>query len=307
MKHVFSRAVHGRARAWRTARALGVVSALVLVAAPSAVSDDGLPPQEPGRTRGLTYSTGLGSATPAKQYYRVPLTTLSADITYSGADAIASVFAASPAGAPHPYGYFPPITVRTLAFGIVPSEVTLTLAQLRQEIPAADAPAEVPGTGADGSSCTSRTTASAPPSAADCGSPGETGSATENIPVPWMLKGPAIMEGEHLLEGDAVLRIARLTLDGQNVAVGPRCETSTPVHVVLHGQPGYIPVEGGSLAGTVAIPAFTGCGTNGEDLDGLITSMVSGSGNTLEVQQSDIAVSRPLPQNTPAPFPIPKG
>ena len=277
MEHVFSRARGARARAWRTARALGVVSALVLVAAPGAVSDDGIPTKEDGRSRGPTYSTGLGSAAPAKQYYRVPLTTLMADVSYEGIDAIASVYAVSPPRAPHPYGYFPPITVRTLAFGMVPSEVTISIAQYRQSTPDND-----PST------------------------PDPDGAATENIPVPWQLKGPAIEEGVHLLTGDADLRITSLSLDGQRIDVGTKCRTSTPARVTLHGQPGYIPNLGGRLAGSVDVPTFTGCGTNGEDLSPLITSMVSGTGNTLEVMQSEIALVDPLPKTTPAPFPIPE-
>ena len=166
--------------------------------------------------------------------------------------------------------------MRTLAFGLVPSEVTITLAQLRQEIPDVDD---------------------------DSSAPDPNGPATENVPVPWTLIGPAIEAGEHTLEGDAVLRIARLTLDGQPVDVGPNCATSTPVHVALRGQAGYIPVEGGTLAGVVNIPSFTGCGTNGEDLGPLIASMVSGAGNTLEIKQSDIAVSAAVAEDHPRPVP----
>lgn len=276
MEQVFRRTASRRARAWRHARVLGIVSALVLAAAPSAVSDDGIPEKEDGRSRGPTLSTGLGSAAPAKQFYRVPLTTLSADVSYAGADAIASVYAVSPAGAPHRYGYFPPITVRTLAFGMIPSEVTITIAQFRQEIPDTDG-----------------------------GIPDPDGAATENVPVPWQLKGPAIEPGVHLLTGDADLRITKLSLDGQAVDVGRECRASTPVRVTLHGQPGYIPASGGTLAGTVDIPTFTDCGTKGEDLDELITSMVSGTDNTLEVRQSEIALSRPMPRDTPQPFPLP--
>lgn len=277
MEHVFSRAATRRARAWRTARALAVVSALILVAAPGAVSDDGIPTKEDGRSRGPTYSTGLGAAAPAKQFYRVPLTTLMADVSYEGIDAIALVFAVSPPGAPHPYGYFPPIRVRTLAFGMIPSEVTISIAQFRQPIPDTDD-----------------------------STPDPDGPATENIPVPWKLKGPAIELGEHTLTGDADLRITSLSLDGQRVDVGPSCRTSTPVRVTLQGQQGYIPSTGGRLAGAVDVPSFTGCGTKGEDLSPLITSMVSGTGNTLEVLQSDIALSRAVPVTTPAPFPLPE-
>ncbi|MBC7269927.1 MAG: hypothetical protein H5T76_14660, partial [Streptomyces sp.] len=53
------------------------------------------------------------------------------------------------------------------------------------------------------------------------------------------------------------------------------------------GEPvvGYQLTSGGPLTGEFTIPAFTGCGTGGEDLDPLLTASVSGPGNyTKQIQ-----------------------
>ena len=284
MQHDDSRPAVGRARRWRTARALGAVSVLVLAAAPSALSDDGLPPvdKSPGLVLGTVLSTGLGSAVPSKQFFRVPLTSLwshsrTSQVPGQMPDVRIEVFAISPPGAPHRYGYFPPIRVRTLAFGIVPAEATITLAQLRENVPDVD-----PGT------------------------PDSDGPKTENVPVPWVMQGPALEAGDHRLTGKADLRISSLVLDGVKVPVGPGCHTKTPATVKLRGIGDYVPVPGGELTGTVDIPAFTNCGMGGEDMSPLVTSMVSGVNNPLQIRQSEIATQPRTPSVTPGPFPLPE-
>ncbi|MDT0611808.1 DUF6801 domain-containing protein [Streptomyces lancefieldiae] len=98
-----------------------------------------------------------------------------------------------------------------------------------------------------------------------------------------------------------VLRVTALEVNGTPLDVGPDCRTEKPLkspepdpakhpgdHLVLHGrgeqttgQPatGYLLTSGGPLTGEVTVPAFTGCGAGGEDLDRLLTASVSGSGN----------------------------
>ena len=284
MQHDDSRPAHSRARRRRTARAVGAVSVLVLAAAPSAMSDDGLPPADtsPGLVIGTVVSTGLGSAAPSKQFFRVPRTAMwsharTSQVAGQMPTVRVEVFAISPAGAPHPYGYFPPITVRTLAFGLVPAEATITLAQLRQNVKDVD-----PGT------------------------PDPDGPKTENVPVPWVMEGPALEAGDHRLTGKADVRISSLTLDGVKVAVGSGCHTKTPATVRLKGIGNYVPVPGGELSGMVDIPAFTGCGVGGEDLSPLITSMVSAVNNPLQIRQSEIATKPRTPKVEPEPFPLPE-
>ncbi|MFI2504847.1 DUF6801 domain-containing protein [Streptomyces sp. NPDC018972] len=110
-----------------------------------------------------------------------------------------------------------------------------------------------------------------------------------------------------------VLRVTALTVNGTPLDVGPGCRTERPLyspepepskypgdHLVLFGssthQPpdmpvGYLLSSGGPLTGEATIPAFTGCGTGGEDLDRLLTASVSGPGNHIkQIQGQTCAV-----------------
>ncbi|WP_217143661.1 DUF6801 domain-containing protein [Streptomyces sp. AC627_RSS907] len=104
-----------------------------------------------------------------------------------------------------------------------------------------------------------------------------------------------------------VLRVTSLEVNGTPLDVGPGCRTEKPLtspepdpakhpgdHLVLHGRgeqttgepaTGYLLLSGGPLTGEVTIPAFTGCGAGGEDLDRLLTASVSGSGNYVKQMQ----------------------
>lgn len=132
-----------------------------------------------------------------------------------------------------------------------------------------------------------------------------------------------------LVEGELVMRIDSLQVDGVPVDVGPNCRTERPtplrlynegnytaggggtlaardgVHVGsigplsspeydnLPGQPEYSSVQGRTLPAStgLTIPAFTGCGTGGDDLDPVVTAMASGPNNPVRVIQSPL-VSR---------------
>ncbi|MFH8761545.1 DUF6801 domain-containing protein [Streptomyces althioticus] len=104
-----------------------------------------------------------------------------------------------------------------------------------------------------------------------------------------------------------IAQVTALEVNGVPLDVGPSCRTEKSLtsvepdpathpgdHVVLYGKAeqaigedvvGYTLLTGGPLAGEVTIPAFTGCGTGGEDLDPLLTASVSGPGNHIKQVQ----------------------
>ncbi|MFE6287485.1 DUF6801 domain-containing protein [Streptomyces sp. NPDC057877] len=115
-----------------------------------------------------------------------------------------------------------------------------------------------------------------------------------------------------------VLRVTALEVNGTPLDVGSDCRTEKPLtsaepdpeqnpgdHLVLFGRgeqvvgevaTGYLLSSGGPLTGEFAIPAFTGCGTGGEDLDPLLTASVSGPGNYIkQIQGQTCAVLVPNP------------
>ncbi|MFB7918789.1 DUF6801 domain-containing protein [Streptomyces sp. NPDC056061] len=83
------------------------------------------------------------------------------------------------------------------------------------------------------------------------------------------------------------LRMHDVKVNGTPLDVGPDCRTEKPFKVVLNGDfPKYVNVFGGGpMNGTVDIPAFSGCGTGGEDLDNLFTAAISGPGNVIAMNQ----------------------
>ncbi|MEV4045027.1 DUF6801 domain-containing protein [Streptomyces sp. NPDC049744] len=114
-----------------------------------------------------------------------------------------------------------------------------------------------------------------------------------------------------------VLHVLDLEVNGTPLDVGPGCRTETPLtsedpdpanfpgdHLVLYGRgeqviglpaTGYLLLSGGVLSGESAVPAFTGCGTDGEDLDRLLTASVSGPGNFIkQVQGQTCAIAAPV-------------
>ncbi|MFA3874046.1 DUF6801 domain-containing protein [Streptomyces sp. MMCC 100] len=114
-----------------------------------------------------------------------------------------------------------------------------------------------------------------------------------------------------------VLHVLDLEVNGTPLDVGPGCRTETSLtsedpdpanfpgdHLVLYGRgeqiiglpaTGYLLLSGGVLSGEMTIPAFTGCGTDGEDLDRLLTASVSGPGNYIkQVQGQTCAIAAPV-------------
>ncbi|MFB7497955.1 DUF6801 domain-containing protein [Streptomyces sp. NPDC056161] len=115
-----------------------------------------------------------------------------------------------------------------------------------------------------------------------------------------------------------VLKVTSLSVNGTPLAVGPNCRTEKPLsspdpdpanhpgdHLVLHGRgeqvtgepaTGYLLTSGGPLTGEMSIPAFTGCGAGGENIDRLLTASVSGSGNYVkQIQGQTCFVSAETP------------
>ncbi|WP_299534722.1 hypothetical protein [uncultured Streptomyces sp.] len=95
------------------------------------------------------------------------------------------------------------------------------------------------------------------------------------------------------------LRMYDVKINGVPLDVGDTC--GTPAYdVALYGdftkEPAYINVlSGGPLNGTVDIPAFTGCGVGGENLNALFTAAVSGPGNPIAMNQGAVCI--PDPEN----------
>ncbi|CAB92898.1 DUF6801 domain-containing protein [Streptomyces violaceoruber] len=114
-----------------------------------------------------------------------------------------------------------------------------------------------------------------------------------------------------------VLHVLDLEVNGTPLDVGSECRTETSLtsedpdpanfpgdHLVLYGRgeqliglpaTGYLLLSGGALSGEATIPAFTGCGSDGEDLDRLLTASVSGPGNYIkQVQGQTCAIAAPV-------------
>ncbi|MFI7366984.1 DUF6801 domain-containing protein [Streptomyces sp. NPDC050149] len=87
------------------------------------------------------------------------------------------------------------------------------------------------------------------------------------------------------------LRLHDVKVNGTPLDVGSNCGTSKSFKVVLKGVGTYRnALVGGPLNGEVDIPAFSGCGTGGEDLNPLFTASLSGPGNRVFLNQGTVCV-----------------
>ncbi|MEU6842314.1 DUF6801 domain-containing protein [Streptomyces sp. NPDC046716] len=89
------------------------------------------------------------------------------------------------------------------------------------------------------------------------------------------------------------LRIHDVKVNGTTLDVGPNCRTAKRFRVTLKANVGdgggYANVLfGGILSGKVDIPAFTGCGTGGENLNPLFTAAISGPDNLITMNQAPV-------------------
>jgi hypothetical protein len=83
-------------------------------------------------------------------------------------------------------------------------------------------------------------------------------------------------------------RIEKTTVNGVPLDVGPNCGTAVPIDATFTGDyEHYSITNGGVLTGTITIPPFSGCGV-GEDLDPIITGLVSGPGNFVKLTQGNV-------------------
>lgn len=83
-------------------------------------------------------------------------------------------------------------------------------------------------------------------------------------------------------------RIEETTVNGVPLDLGPNCRTSVPIDATFTGDyEHYSITNGGVLTGTITIPPFSGCGV-GEDLDPIITGLVSGPGNFVKLTQGNV-------------------
>ncbi|WP_216215746.1 hypothetical protein [Amycolatopsis aidingensis] len=91
------------------------------------------------------------------------------------------------------------------------------------------------------------------------------------------------------------LALSDVRVDGEPLDVGPNCRTAEPLVIKIKDKVNLRPEDGATTTNsTFEIPPFTGCGAT-EDLDPLLTGMISGPGNELS---STLSV-RCSPASTP--------
>jgi len=241
----------------------------------------GLPDATFGQWIGAS-SGGLSYARRAQQWFRSPSGMSAVQFTF-GSDGPsepwirAEVYFVSPKGAPANYGYLEPMTVRSVGFGLIPVEATVQVSQ----------------------------------------------RFADGFPVPLKLKlsthydthrddyGQITGVDQHyrsiLIEDSFNVRILSVRVDGVDLGLDGDCRTVEPAPVTM-SSPAYVrydadqveegewyrrqdpatyfhPVFGGTLTGSLTIPAFTGCTTTaGDDLSNLLTLSVSGPDNPLSAR-----------------------
>ncbi len=92
------------------------------------------------------------------------------------------------------------------------------------------------------------------------------------------------------MRGEVDVRSANVRVDRVPLDVGPNCHTAA----ADEARPGrdraaYNLFTGGPLSGPLTIPPFTGCGSNGDDLDPLLDGTIAGPGNRLALHQGNLA------------------
>lgn len=99
-------------------------------------------------------------------------------------------------------------------------------------------------------------------------------------------------------------RVYDATVNGVPLDLGPNCRTKEPLVVELEGRPPYRLTTGGLLQGTTTIPPFDGCGVT-EDLDPLLTGLVSGPDNYVRMTQGELCPLTGSPRYCPPVKPDP--
>jgi hypothetical protein len=174
------------------------------------------------------------------------------------------------------FGKFPPVRVSMLAFGSIPVSATVHLTQTTHNgfydpmklqwtfdfdpIPAGR---HVPGFG----------------------------------PAP-KFRDPTFFGYVAVVDGTVNVRLSNVVVDQIQLSVGPSCHTSTAASLRLTAPAGYYPTNvpptrlkgkagefqptgtpAGYLQGSVDVPSFTGCHNGADNLNRLITGMISGKDN----------------------------
>ncbi|WP_300682088.1 hypothetical protein [Nocardioides sp.] len=260
-------------------------------------------------TEAVATSVGLGESLRARQYFRLPVTSLRAisgtdeegwvDTTCTRQppfsnrmDFVIPVWAAAGSNG-HGLGYFPELTVRSVAFGSIPVEVHLEISQtIRPE---------------DGF-----------PTPLMASTKTYVVCSLDTMPAEYVAEYGRHADGisdqlnsDSKLTGDVNIRVTALAVDGVSVPVGTHCSTTKPASLNLSAadwwmsdvpkaeQPSgawkarkkskyYLATDGGPMSGNISIPSFSGCASGADDVSAVITSAVSGAENPVEIYQSVI-------------------
>lgn len=214
-------------------------------------------------------------------------------------------FFTSPAGGPNNYGDSALIKVRTVVFGAIPAEIVLQVSQERDD--------------------------------RDLPKPLQFVNRTRAINGPQDRPGVnsiySIEESPEPLRAKVEVRVIDLVLDGVDVGIGPGCSTGPnaalnldyptftyerttsgeddPMFDVTHPDDYFYGAAGGSLFGTIDIPAFSGCATGtGDDISQIVTAATSSNGNPVHakvglagcITVADDGRYRPNPPGVMSPF-----
>jgi hypothetical protein len=118
-------------------------------------------------------------------------------------------------------------------------------------------------------------------------------------------QAPHVRSGA-VVTGKYVARIYDATVDGVPFDLGPACRTAQPLEISVRANvPPYTLTNGGLLDGMVTIPPFSGCGVT-EDLDPLLTGMVSGPDNYVRLTQGRVCTLTGSQGGCPPQLPTPQ-
>lgn len=246
---------------------------------------------------------GLAGSPKAKQWTKVPLSMMAASILFHTKiwpDAgpgnkvqnefwyDIKAFFVSPAGSARPYGDSAPIPVRTVAFGSIPVEVTLQVQQRRS---------------ADGN-------------------PEPLQFRPHDYKIARAVGDTAVVDAA-TLEANVTIAVKSITVDGVDTRLRGTCRTGRSARLHLESKELRVDqperqleaevfdpeiyqygIYGGTLNGSLSIPAFAGCATaTGDDLSPLLTSALSEDGAPISVRlgatncqiYDDANNNRPIP------------
>ncbi|PRX43657.1 hypothetical protein B0I33_114118 [Prauserella shujinwangii] len=85
------------------------------------------------------------------------------------------------------------------------------------------------------------------------------------------------------------LAVSHVRQDGVPLEVGDHCRTERPLEVRMRGKADLTPGARSTFESVAAIPRFTGCGVH-EDLDPLLSGLISGPGNEITTVLTTVGV-----------------